>query len=103
KVEELIKDKNALLQLDQFIYSAIGRGAMPGCQIVALKDGYVIWNKSYGTFDFNEKNLVDNNCLYDIASVTKIAASTLAIMKIYEEGKILLNGALMAYIPEAKG
>lgn len=102
-IASLIKKPTSLTQLDSYIANAISRGAMPGCQIVALKDGQVILEKSYGTFNFNARNPVNNNSLYDIASVTKIASTTLAIMKLYEEGKILLHGNLMAYVPETKG
>ncbi|MBX9449579.1 MAG: beta-lactamase family protein [Taibaiella sp.] len=103
KVSEMVKDKAMLQQLDQYIANAIARKAMPGCQVVAIKDGVLILNKSYGTYNFDEKFPVNNLSLYDIASVTKIAATTLAVMKLYEEGKIMLQGNLMAYLPMVKG
>ncbi len=103
KAKQLIVQNDYLIKLDNLIQNAIDKRAMPGCQIVALKDGYVILDKSYGTFNYNSKFPVKNESLYDIASVTKIASTTLAIMKLYEEGKIMLNGALMAYLPMVKG
>lgn len=103
QAEKLIKNNDYLKSVDIRMQNAIDKGAMPGCQIVALKDGYVILEKSYGTFNYNKKFPVANESLYDIASVTKIASTTLAIMKLYEEGKILLNGSLMAYLPMTKG
>lgn len=103
QVKKLTKNPEAILELENFIHDAIGRGAMPGCQIVALKDGYIVYEKSFGTLNFDKKFPVTNTTLYDIASVTKILSTTLAIMKLYEEGKIMIHGDLMAYVPETKG
>lgn len=99
----LIKDASYFDKLDGMVRSAIAQKAMPGCQVLALKNGVVVYEKNYGTFNYNAQNPVTSQSLYDIASVTKIAATTLAIMKLYEEGKISLQGNLMAYLPMVKG
>jgi beta-N-acetylhexosaminidase len=46
---------------------------------------------------------VNDSTLYDIASITKIASTTLAVMKLYDEGKLDLNKNLGDYVPQAKG
>lgn len=99
----LIKDASYFDKLDAMVNSAIAQKAMPGCQVLAMKNGVVVYEKNYGTFNYNARNPVTAQSLYDIASVTKIAATTLAIMKLYEEGKISLQGNLMAYLPMVKG
>lgn len=96
----LIKDTQAISSLNNFIYSAIYQRAFPGCQILAAKDGKIIFNKCFGTLDYNSANRVADTTLYDIASVTKIMATSLALMKLYDEGKLLLNSNLLTYIPE---
>ena len=96
----LIKDTQAITSLNNFIYSAIYQRAFPGCQILAAKDGKIIFNKCFGTLDYNSAHRVTDTTLYDIASVTKIMATTLALMKLYDEGKLILNSNLQAYIPE---
>jgi len=96
----LVKDTQAIASLNTFIYSAIYQRAFPGCQILAAKDGKIIFNKCFGTLDYNSAHRVTDTTLYDIASVTKIMATTLALMKLYDEGKLILNSNLLAYIPD---
>jgi len=73
---------------------------MPGCQIVAIKDGVVFYNKSFGYQTYDRKIPVSNDDLYDLASVTKISATLPAIMKFTEEGKIDINSKMSMYIKE---
>lgn len=103
KAAKLIVNTQAIQQMEDFINKNIKNRVMPGCQVMAVKDGIIVYEKSFGTFNFNAQNPVTNHSLYDIASVTKIASTTLAIMKLYEEHKIQLHGTLMAYVPETKG
>lgn len=90
-------------KLDDFLESCIRQGAFPGCRILVAKEGKVFYDKSFGYLEPNKKNSVDINTVYDIASVTKVAATTLAVMKLYEQGKIDLNGYLGKYLPITKG
>lgn len=103
KANSKIKRPEVITQLETFINNAIAKGAMPGCQILALKDGVIVYEKSFGTLNYDQKDKVNNNTLYDIASITKILSTTLAVMKLHEEGRILIHGDLMAYVPEVKG
>ncbi len=84
--------------LDEIINSAISKKAFPGCQLLIAKDGQVILNKTYGSkvYEFNDP--VRKTDLYDIASITKVAATTLAVMKLYDEKKIDLNGTVEDYL-----
>ena len=98
-----------LLRIDSLALRAIQQEATPGCQILVAKNGKVIYYKSFGfhtypqNFVLRDKPLpVNNTDLYDIASVTKVAASSLAVMKLYEEGKIDLDKKLPRYLPELK-
>ncbi|WP_118975860.1 serine hydrolase domain-containing protein [Taibaiella koreensis] len=93
----------ALQGLDAFINNCISRGAFPGCQIMAVKDGEVVYQKNFGYFTYDRSQPVTDTTLYDIASVTKVAATTLAIMKLYEEGKINLSTYLKNYLPFTNG
>ena len=90
-------------QLDMVAKSGITQGAYPGCQIVALKDGEVIYDKCFGTFTYGGGHSVQPDDIYDIASCTKVFASTLAIMKLYEDGLVDLNKTLGDYFPYLKG
>jgi CubicO group peptidase (beta-lactamase class C family) len=71
--------------------------------LVAVND-QIIWRKCYGkqSYDANATN-VQNNDVYDIASVTKIAASTLLAMHLQSKGQYSLDKKLKEYIPEVTG
>ena len=90
-------------RLDSVARSGIRAGAYPGCQIMALKDGKVVYDKCFGTFTYGGGHQVQFGDLYDIASCTKIFASTLAIMKLYDDGLIDLNKTLADFFPYLKG
>lgn len=91
------------LRLDSVAKAGIRNGAYPGCQIVAMKDGKVVYDKCFGTFTYGGGHQVVASDLYDIASCTKIFASTLAIMKLYDDGLIDLNNTLADFFPYLKG
>lgn len=86
-------------QLDSIARMGITEGAYPGCQILAMKDGKVVYDKCFGTFKYGDGNRVTSEDVYDIASLTKIFASTLAIMKLYEDGLLDINKTMGDYFP----
>lgn len=94
---------NELDKLDNFLDQSVKSGAFPGCRILAAKDGKVFYDKAFGYLDNDHKQVVDINTVYDIASVTKVAATTMAVMKLYDEQKIDLNEYLGKYLPITKG
>jgi beta-N-acetylhexosaminidase len=73
---------------------------MPGCVLLALKEGKIIYEKAYGNFYYDNISPINLKTVYDLASVTKICATTLSIMKLYEEGKLDLKKKLSDYLPE---
>ncbi len=90
-------------KLDNLVENAIKQGAFPGCRVLAAKNGQVFYDKAFGFLDYGKKNPVDNNTVYDLASVTKAAATTIAVMKLVEEGKINLDKTLGDYLSFTKG
>jgi CubicO group peptidase (beta-lactamase class C family) len=86
-------------KLDSIARMGITEGAYPGCQIIAMKDGKVVYDKCFGTFTYGGGAKVVPEDVYDIASLTKIFASTLAIMKLYEDGLLDLNKTMGDYFP----
>lgn len=87
--------------IDSIITGAIDGGAMPGCRVVVAHEGSIVHDGIYGTLDGEQP--VQASTLYDLASITKIAASTLSLMRLEEEGKIALNTSLDTYLPELEG
>ena len=90
-------------RLDSVARSGIKMGAYPGCQLIALKDGKVVYDKCFGNFTYGGGHVVEPDDIYDIASCTKIFASTLAVMKLYDQGKLDLNKTLADFFPYLKG
>jgi beta-glucosidase-like glycosyl hydrolase/CubicO group peptidase (beta-lactamase class C family) len=91
-------------EIDSIVKWGIEQKAYPGCQIIALRNGEIIFQKSYGKYTYaHDAKHVNNKSIYDIASVTKIAASALALMKLASEGKFDYKKTLGDYLPELKG
>jgi len=99
-----------LLKVDSLARKGIQDTIYPGCQVLIAKDGKVIYNKSFGyhTYPFSVKEgdtllPVKNSDLYDVASLTKILATTISVMKLYESGKINIDSTLKNYLPGIAG
>lgn len=100
---ELKIDDVKLQKIDSVILGAIEKGAFPGCQVLAAKDGIVFLNKAYGYQTFEKKKSVTIWDVYDLASVTKIAATTTALMKLYDDSLFEITKTLGDYLPELEG
>ena len=92
-----------LNEIDSIATAAIENGATPGCVVLVVKDGTIAFNKAYGYLDSGKKEKATTSSVYDMASVTKICATTIAVMKLYEAGKIDLKKTLGDYLPIAAG
>jgi beta-N-acetylhexosaminidase len=101
--EELGVDSKQLLKIDSLALKGIKDAAYPGCQIMVVKSGKVIYQKSFGYHTYEKQRAVTNEDIYDLASITKIASSTISLMKLKEQKKVNLDSSLRKYIPELKG
>lgn len=90
-------------EIDSIANDAIAKGAFPGCVVLAAKNGKVGFLKSYGTLNYSLNEPVSTETIYDLASVTKISSTTLAVMKLYEEHKLDLNDKLDKFLTWVKG
>ena len=93
-------DNTNLYKVDSIIINSIREKAFPGCQVLAARNGKVFYNKSFGHFAYDKKKAVNNNSLYDLASMTKILATTASLMLLQDRGTINLNKSLSYYLPE---
>ena len=92
-----------LNQIDSIANDAIKKHAAPGCVVLVAKDGKVAFEKSYGYTNYDSIEPVNNNMMYDLASVTKVSATTVSVMKLYENGQLDINKTLGDYLPWVKG
>lgn len=96
--DEVGISSSKLAQIEQIVNKAIQQGATPGCQIFIAKNNKIVYNKSFGNPIYESRNLVNNDQLYDLASLTKVLSTTLATMKLVEDGHINLDDKLSKYI-----
>jgi|GEM_PF-70850 len=95
--EEIGIPSSALQRIDSIIKGAIRAEAFPGCQVFISCKGQMVLDKAYGSHTYDQDQEVKTGDLYDLASVTKVAATTLAIMSLYDAGKIRLDSTLDYY------
>ncbi len=100
--ESVGMNSDSLAKMDALVQTMISTGAAPGCQVLVAKNGKVVWQKSYGFFTYENLVPVTNSSIFDMASVTKVAATTISLMKLAGEKKFNLNTSLSQYLPELK-
>ena len=90
-------------QIEKIAEKAIATRATPGCVVLVAKDQKIVYEKAFGHHTYDESLPVNKNDLYDLASLTKVASATLAVMKLYEEGAVSLDTPIVKYLPELEG
>lgn len=98
--EETGIEREWLSEIDSIVLEGITENAFPGCQVLAAKNGNVFYNRTFGYHTYDSTRQVDVEDIYDLASLTKISATLIGIMKLAEEGQINLDFALCDYLPD---
>ncbi|GAA4298690.1 serine hydrolase domain-containing protein [Nibribacter koreensis] len=88
--------------IDAIVAEAISQKATPGAVVMVVKNGTVIFNKAYGSHTYDNTRPTQIDDIYDLASLTKTSASTVALMQLYDQKKLDLNAPLGTYIPSVK-
>jgi CubicO group peptidase (beta-lactamase class C family) len=96
-------DSRTLDKIEAIANEAISIGATPCVNVLVAKDGKVVYEKSFGTLTYESKNAVTDETIFDLASITKVAATLQVIMHLQEKGMIDLNKKVSVYLPELKG
>lgn len=87
--------------VDSIINQAIADGNIPGAVLVVGHDGKVVYRKAYGSRALEPRRLpMTLDTIFDLASLTKVIATTTAVMQLMEHGKIRMNDPLAKYIPD---
>lgn len=89
-----------LNQIDNLAKEAIAIKATPGCVVLVAKDNKIVFHRAYGHHTYSKSARTKKEDVFDLASITKIAAGTVSAMKLYEEGKISIYQPMSTYIPE---
>lgn len=96
--EEVGASSDILSQISSIAREGIRQKAMPSCQIMVIKNGSIIYDEAFGYHTYSQKTPIKSNHLYDLASITKVAATTIAMMKLYQQGKYSLSDSLYQII-----
>jgi beta-N-acetylhexosaminidase len=95
-------DSRVLMQIDKVMADAIGKKAFPGGVVLVAKNGKVVMEKGYGHLDYSNTRQVNSASVYDLASLTKVMATTQVIMFMHGRGLIDMNMPIETYLPELK-
>ncbi|MFT5167497.1 MAG: beta-N-acetylhexosaminidase [Saprospiraceae bacterium] len=101
--EEVGLDSKILNKIDGLAEEAISNKATPGCVVLVAKDGQVVFHKAYGYHTYRKLQRTLTSDIFDLASVTKIAASTIAVMKLQDEGALSVFKPMDTYLPPLRG
>ncbi len=96
-------NSNNLLSIDDIAHEAIAAHATPGCVVLVVKDGKVIFNKAYGYHTYDNQQPDKLTDIFDLASVTKVTATTMEVMRLTEQGALNMDSTIGNYIPYAHG
>jgi hypothetical protein len=92
-----------LYKVDSIANTGIFNRAYPGCVVLAAKDGKVFFDRAYGYMTYDSTDPVKTTTIFDLASVTKISATNVSVMKLYEDGLLDINKTLGDYLPWVVG
>lgn len=94
---------STLSRIERIVKRGMDARAFPGCQIFIMKDGKPVYDRCFGSLTYESMEKVTQNTLYDLASLSKTTGTLLAIMKLYDDGKLQLTDSISRYLPMMKG
>jgi CubicO group peptidase (beta-lactamase class C family) len=94
-------DSDTLSSINWAVNNAMRGRAFPGCQVLIAKKGCIIYDRQFGHHSYKREKVVDNESIYDLASLTKVVATTMVGMKLYEMGAYKLKDSLDLYLPDS--
>ncbi|WP_181306364.1 serine hydrolase [Rufibacter sp. XAAS-G3-1] len=103
-VPEEVGLKTSELQqsIDGIVAQAIREQATPGAVVLVAKNGKVIFQKAYGSHTYENTQATQISDIFDLASITKVSATTMAVMNLYDQQKMALDSSFAFYVPSAR-
>jgi uncharacterized protein YbbC (DUF1343 family)/CubicO group peptidase (beta-lactamase class C family) len=93
-----------LSRMDAVIQNSIEKKELPGAVVLVGRHGKVVWRKAYGARAVEpRREAMTLDTIFDLASLTKVVATTTSIMMLIEQGKVRLSDTVVQFIPEMKG
>jgi len=93
-----------LATIDRVVKRGLDAGGYPGASVVVGRKGYSVWSRGFGSLDWSGRtNVSAQESIYDLASLTKVVATTTAVMVLFDQGKVALDAPVSRYIPAFSG
>ena len=93
-----------LTHIDRAVADSIAKHELPGAVVLVARRGRIVWHKAYGSRAvLPEREAMTTDTIFDLASLTKIVATTTSIMILVERGRLRLSDPVSLYLPELKG
>ncbi|MFC1484017.1 glycoside hydrolase family 3 N-terminal domain-containing protein [Candidatus Neomarinimicrobiota bacterium] len=89
--------------ISSLLKQAVADSAWPGGVLLAARDGRIFIHESFGFHSYSKQHSTTRGDIFDLASVTKVVATTSAVMKLQERGRLNLDDAVVSYLPEFQG
>jgi CubicO group peptidase (beta-lactamase class C family) len=103
--QEVGMSAERLAVIDRVVRRGVAAHGFPGASVVVGRRGAIVWQRGFGRFDWREDSRVvdPRTTMYDLASLTKVVATTTAIMILYDAGKLSLDDPVAKYLPAFTG
>lgn len=98
--ESVGMSSTTLNEIDLMAQQMISQKTTPGCQILVAKNGKIVYNKSFGHLRYDSLEQVNNQTLYDLASVTKIASTIPCLMMLDDRNQFDVKKKFADFFPE---
>lgn len=93
-----------LSTIDRVVQRGVDAGGYPGASVVVGRKGYSVLSRGFGALDWSGRTRVSSQeSIYDLASLTKVVATTTAIMVLYDAGKVDIDAPVSRYLPDFSG
>lgn len=93
---------DTLMAIERIAQDIIQQQAAPGCQIVVARNNKIVYQKSFGYLSYDSLQPVTNNCLYDVASLTKVLATAPILFQLENRNQLDLSRKFADYLPMFK-
>lgn len=96
-------NSKVLARIDTVMAISIAKRTFPGGVVLVSRNGQVVFENAYGYHDYQKTKPVTTETVYDLASITKILATTQAVMFLADRSLINMNRPIGEYVPELRG
>lgn len=91
-------DDQRLKDIDDIVKEAIDSKAIPGAQVLVARNGMVVYERQFGHHTYETERAVESDDVYDLASITKVAASLPAFMKLVDDGEVSVDDKVSDHV-----